>query len=39
MGYTDEIDVIGALAAIDLTLAELGFDVEPGRAVTAASRY
>ena len=38
MGYTDEIDVIGTLAALEMTLAELGFDVEPGRAVTAAQR-
>jgi aspartate aminotransferase-like enzyme len=38
MGYTDEIDVIGTLAALEMTLAELGFDVEPGRAVTAAQQ-
>ena len=38
MGYTDEIDVIGTLAALEMALAELGFDVEPGRAVTAAQQ-
>ena len=31
MGYTDELDVIGTLAALEMTLAELGYDVEPGR--------
>ncbi|QEH37074.1 Soluble hydrogenase 42 kDa subunit [Aquisphaera giovannonii] len=38
MGYTDEMDVIGTLAALEMTLAELGRDVEPGRAVTAAQQ-
>ena len=38
MGYTDEIDVIGTLAALEMVLAELGFDVEPGRGVTAAQQ-
>jgi serine---pyruvate transaminase len=38
MGYTDEIDVIGTLAALEMALAELGHDVEPGRAVTAAQQ-
>lgn len=38
MGYTDELDVIGALAALEMALAELGLDVEPGCAVTAAQR-
>ena len=38
MGYTDEIDVIAALAALEMVLAELGHDVEPGRAVTAAQQ-
>ena len=38
MGYTDELDVISGLAALEMVLAELGFDVEPGRAVTAAQR-
>jgi aspartate aminotransferase-like enzyme len=38
MGYTDEIDVIATLAALEMTLAELGFDIEPGRAVTAAQQ-
>jgi aspartate aminotransferase-like enzyme len=38
MGYTDEIDVIGTLAALEMVLAELGLDVEPGRAVTAAQQ-
>ena len=38
MGYTDEIDVIATLAALEMALAELGQDVEPGRAVTAAQQ-
>ncbi len=38
MGYTDELDVISALAALEMTLAELGVEVEPGRAVTAAQK-
>jgi aspartate aminotransferase-like enzyme len=38
MGYTDELDVVATLAALEMTLAELGHDVEPGRAVTAAQQ-
>ena len=38
MGYTDELDVSATLAALEMTLAELGHDVEPGRAVTAAQQ-
>jgi aspartate aminotransferase-like enzyme len=38
MGYMDEIDVIGGLAALEMVLNELGVDVEPGCAVTAAQR-
>jgi aspartate aminotransferase-like enzyme len=38
MGYTDEIDVVGTLAALEMILAELGYDLEPGRAVTAAQQ-
>ncbi len=38
MGYMDELDVISGLAALEMVLAELGFDVEPGRAVTAAQQ-
>ncbi len=38
MGYTDELDVVSGLAALELVLNELGFEVEPGRAVTAAQR-
>ncbi|MBI1324575.1 aminotransferase class V-fold PLP-dependent enzyme [bacterium] len=38
MGYTDELDVISGLAALEMVLAELGMDVEPGVAVTAAQR-
>jgi aspartate aminotransferase-like enzyme len=38
MGYTDEIDVVGTLAALELVLAELGHDVEPGQAVAAAQQ-
>jgi aspartate aminotransferase-like enzyme len=38
MGYTDEIDVVATLAALEMTLSELGLDIEPGRAVTAAQQ-
>lgn len=38
MGYTDEVDVVATLAALEMALAELGHDVEPGRAVTAAQQ-
>ena len=38
MGYTDEIDVVATLAALEMALAELGVDVEPGCAVAAAQQ-
>jgi aspartate aminotransferase-like enzyme len=38
MGYTDELDVISGLAALEMVLSDLGFKVEPGQAVTAAQR-
>ena len=38
MGYTDELDVISALAALEMVLSDLGIDVEPGVAVTAAQQ-
>lgn len=38
MGYTDEIDVVATLAALEMALGELGYDVEPGAAVTAAQQ-
>ena len=38
MGYTDEIDVVAALAALELILHDLGHPVEPGSAVAAAQR-
>ncbi len=38
MGYTDEIDVVAALAALELVLHDLGHPVEPGVAVTAAQQ-
>ena len=38
MGYMDELDVISGLAALEMVLADLGYDVEPGRAVTAAQQ-
>jgi aspartate aminotransferase-like enzyme len=38
MGYTDELDVVAGLAALEMVLSELGMDVEPGVAVTAAQR-
>ncbi len=36
MGYTDELDVVSGLAALEMVLNDLGRDVEPGIAVTAA---
>jgi aspartate aminotransferase-like enzyme len=38
MGYVDEVDVIGGLAALEMVLSDLGFDIEPGCAVTAAQQ-
>ncbi len=38
MGYTDEIDVVAALAALEMVLSDLGYPVEPGVAVSAAQR-
>lgn len=38
MGYMDELDVISGLAALEMVLADLGQDIEPGAAVTAAQR-
>jgi serine---pyruvate transaminase len=34
----DELDVVSGLAALEMVLNDLGFDVEPGRAVTAAQQ-
>ncbi|MFO0950932.1 MAG: alanine--glyoxylate aminotransferase family protein [Isosphaeraceae bacterium] len=38
MGYMDELDVVGGLAALEMVLNDLGFDFEPGAAVTAAQQ-
>ncbi len=38
MGYMDEIDVVGGLAALEIVLNDLGLEFEPGCAVTAAQR-
>ena len=38
MGYTDEIDVVAGLAALEMVLNDLGLDIEPGAAVTAAQQ-
>ena len=38
MGYTDELDVISALAALEMVLSDLGLEIEPGVAVTAAQQ-
>ncbi len=35
MGYVDAFDVLGAIAALELTLAEAGFAVTPGAGVAA----
>lgn len=38
MGYFDELDVVAGLAALEMVLNELGHDVQPGCAVTAAQQ-
>ena len=38
MGYTDEIDVVAGLAALELVLHNLGYQLDPGAAVTAAQQ-
>lgn len=38
MGYTDAFDVLGALSALELVLAEGGFKLEPGAGVVAFQR-
>jgi aspartate aminotransferase-like enzyme len=38
MGYADELDVISSLAALEMVLSDLGLDIEPGAAVTAAQQ-
>jgi aspartate aminotransferase-like enzyme len=38
MGLIDELDIVSALAAIELVLVEMGRPVTPGSAVAAASR-
>src|SRR4051812_47760989 len=38
MGYTDELDGVAGLAALEMVLDDLGYEVEPGSAVTAAQQ-
>jgi aspartate aminotransferase-like enzyme len=38
MGYMDELDMIGTISAIELVLADLGWNVSPGKAVMAAQQ-
>ncbi len=38
MGYADRLDVIAAVAALELALNELGYKVEPGTGVAAAQK-
>jgi aspartate aminotransferase-like enzyme len=38
MGHIDAFDVLGALAAIELVLLELGHPLEPGRSLIAAQK-
>jgi len=38
MGYVDELDVVAGLAALEMVLNDLGHDVQPGCAVTAAQQ-
>lgn len=35
MGYMDELDIIGTISALELLLSEVGWEIQPGRAVTA----
>ncbi|QDU63915.1 Soluble hydrogenase 42 kDa subunit [Planctomycetes bacterium Pan216] len=37
MGYVDALDMVGVAAALEWTLAELGYPVESGKAVAAAT--
>lgn len=38
MGYVDAFDTLGAIAALELTLKSLGYDVKIGSGLTAAQR-
>lgn len=38
MGYIDALDIVGILAALEWSLIELGYSLEPGAAVAAASK-
>jgi aspartate aminotransferase-like enzyme len=38
MGYIDQFDILGALAAVELVLLEMGHPIEPGRGVAAAQQ-
>jgi aspartate aminotransferase-like enzyme len=38
MGYVDEVDTVGAIAAMEWTLAEQGYRFEPGAGVAAFTR-
>jgi serine---pyruvate transaminase len=38
MGYTDPLDLVGLVAAMEFTLAECGASVQPGKAVAAATQ-
>jgi serine---pyruvate transaminase len=38
MGYMDELDVVAGLAALEIVLSDVGMEVTPGSAVTAAQR-
>jgi aspartate aminotransferase-like enzyme len=38
MGYMDELDIVGTIAALELVLAELGWKITPGQAVAATQQ-
>lgn len=38
MGYFDELDVVAGVSALEMVLADLGYDFEPGAGVAAAQR-
>jgi len=38
LGYMDELDVVAGIAALEMVLDDLGYEVEPGRGVASAQR-
>jgi len=38
LGYMDELDVVAGIAALEMVLDDLGYEVDPGRGVASAQR-